>query len=137
MFSKFSQKLTEEQKQEYKEKSKNQSVPKLTSQGIPIDTIAREQNEIIEKAKYMERTIKRMVDFCFLNNGWYLLTKRCEVLAKIDISIQRHLSIYGGKFSNLDRRGDILFTKITKICYSDHLQLYEKCDKITNSKTNK
>lgn len=46
--------------------------PKYTSQGIPLELVEQEQRELMEKKRYMERKVKRMVENAFLDNGMYL-----------------------------------------------------------------
>lgn len=45
--------------------------PKFTSQGVPLEVVEREQQELAEKKRYMERTIRNMVENAFLDNGMF------------------------------------------------------------------
>lgn len=76
------QKLTAEEKEVYKQKAKAQppkvvpakskskkAKPKYTSHGVPLEQIEREELELVEKRKYMEKTVKTIVENAFLNNS--------------------------------------------------------------------
>lgn len=71
----ISQRLSADQKEAYKLKAKAQParvvvVPaKYTSQGISLEVVDREQRELAEKEKYMERTVNSIVEESFLENG--------------------------------------------------------------------
>lgn len=71
------QRLTAAEKERYKQKAKelpNRVVflqPKYTSQGVSLEQVEREQRELFEKKRYMERKIKNLVENGFLNNGNY------------------------------------------------------------------
>lgn len=69
------QKLTPDQKEAYKQKAKSQpakvvQVPaKYTSQGVPLEQVEREERELVEKRKYMEKTVNNIVEDSFLENS--------------------------------------------------------------------
>lgn len=71
----FVQRLSADQKEAYKQKAKMQPArtvvvaPKYTSQGISLDVVEREQRELAEKQKYMERKVNSIVEDAFLENG--------------------------------------------------------------------
>lgn len=46
--------------------------PKYTSQGVPLEEVEREQQELAEKKRYMDRKVRNMIQNAFLENGMFL-----------------------------------------------------------------
>lgn len=90
----FTQRLTPDQKESYKQKAKTQPartvmVPaKYTSQGVPLEVVEREARELAEKQKYMERKVHSVVEDGFLENGKVMSNKQLIVLLSTNQSIR-------------------------------------------------